>query len=169
VARQYYACCVRIDGADVFLAWYQDATSGFVRTASDRVLATSTLEQLGQAARELGFSLPLDEVTDYDFDRIAAWCDRPTPDGIECVPFLNAWNMLDDLARVDEIPDTPFARLSRDCGGCYDKLFWGNNIPTVTPPGERYVPSWDADEVEDTRAVMAEGLSLVRKEIAGIL
>lgn len=40
----------------------------------------------------------------------------------------------------------------------YEKLFWGNNLPTVTPAGKTYVPVWTQNELERLRSVMAYGI-----------
>jgi hypothetical protein len=42
----------------------------------------------------------------------------------------------------------------------YDKLFWGNNLPLITPEGERYLPEWSADEVQSLAQILASGLDL---------
>ena len=68
--------------------------------------------------------------------------------------------VLDDLTGLHTGANTPYTRLSRAAAGCYDKLFWGCNLPPVTPPGERYVPRWRPDELADLRRVMRAGLDL---------
>src|SRR5437763_4943323 len=52
----------------------------------------------------------------------------------------DAWNFFDDLTGLHAAPGTEYAQLSRAAAACYDKLFWGNNLPSVTPPGERLFP-----------------------------
>jgi hypothetical protein len=80
---------------------------------------------------------------------------------------LDAWNFLDDLAGMHVGADTPYARLSRGAAECYDRLFWGNNLPAVTPPGERFEPVWSAEELIKIRRVLAAGLVILAAELRG--
>lgn len=166
VKRLYYVCRVRLDDSDGFVVWYQSEQSGFVRTAGDQLLVAKSLDQLVAAACGCGITLASREVTSYDFDRLAAWCERPREDDIDCVAFLNAWNFVDDLARTEDFPDTPFAVLNREAAHCYDKLFWGNNISAVMPPGEKYIPSWTPDDVRLLQEVLRAGVELLKREVA---
>jgi hypothetical protein len=44
----------------------------------------------------------------------------------------------------------------------YDKLFWGNNLPVVTPPGEFYVPAWSDEELAELHRILSDGMRLIR-------
>ncbi len=105
------------------------------------------------------------EPIEYDFDELRAWCALPDATGLDCSAFLNAWNFLDDLAGLHSGSDTPYTRLSRGAAVCYDKLFWGNNLPPVTPPGERFEPVWRADQLSEIRVVLETGLELLESEL----
>ena len=94
-----------------------------------------------------------------------AWCLAPDAAGIDCSSFVDAWNFFDDLAGLSDGADTPYIRLSRTRGACYDKLFWGCNLPAVTPAGERFEPVWHAAEVAEIREVLAVGLDLLVSEL----
>lgn len=48
----------------------------------------------------------------------------------------------------------------------YDKLFWGSNIPAVTPAGQKFNPDWSASEIAALARVLSSGLANVR-EAAG--
>ena len=163
--RLYFACRVRLNGADVFVIWYQDERDGFIRRPEGRLLTAESREALAAKATELGLLLVPDDLVEYDLDRLRAWCRRPNAEAVDCPAFLNAWNFFDDLAGLHDKPNTTYARLSREAAGSYDKLFWGNNLPSVTPPGERFYPSWAADELEGVRRVMETGLGLMEAEL----
>jgi hypothetical protein len=165
VERLYFACCVRMNGSDAFVIWYQDEHDGFVRSPDGQLLVADSFRSLAAVAAGMGLPLVPDETAEYDFDRLRDWCRRPSAEGVECPAFLNAWNFFDDLAGLHNNPDSPYAKLSRGAGQSYDKLFWGNNLPSVTPPGERFTPSWGADELDSIRRVMEAGLGLVEAEL----
>jgi hypothetical protein len=165
VERLYFACRVRMNGSDAFVIWYQDDRDGFVRKHDERLLVADSVESLAEAAAEISVTLVPDETTDYDFDRLRAWCEHANPASLEYATLLNAWNFFDDLARLNENPDSNFAKLSRSAETVYDKIFWGNNLPSVTPGGERFVPMWEADELDTIRQVMESGLALLEAEL----
>ena len=165
--RLHFACHVRLNGTKAYVVWYQDDRSGFVRQPDGRLLVAGSFASLVASAATQGISLTPGYVTDYDFDRLSEWCRQPNSEGIDCSTFLNAWNFFDDLAEVDDKPDTPFSRLSREAGGIYDKLFWGNNLAAVTPPGQEFVPTWTADELQDLGRVLGCGIALIEAELRG--
>jgi hypothetical protein len=147
VERLHFPCRVRLSGADVFVIWYEDERNGIVRVPDGRLLVAASRASLAVEASEVGVAPEPEDQTNYDFDQVRAWCRRPTAEGVECSAFLDVWNFFDDLAGLHTASDTESARLSRAAVGCYDKLFWGNNLPSVTPPGEQFVPSWSPEEL----------------------
>jgi hypothetical protein len=157
-----------MNGADTFVLWYQDERDGFVRDPDGQLLAARSLEALASAASELGLSLVQDGPSLYDFDKLREWCVRTEAAGVDCAAFLNAWNFFDDLARLHEDRQWDYAKLSQRASQTYDKLFWGNNLPSVTPPGERFTASWSAEELEEIRLVMEAGLRLLKAELAAV-
>jgi hypothetical protein len=166
LARLYFPCRVRLNGADAFLLWYEDERDGFARTPDGRLLVGASLDALATSAAGLGVEWG-EAYTDYDFDRVRAWCRRPTSEGFECRAFLDAWNFFDDLAGLRTAPSSEYARVSEAATACYDKLFWGSNLPSVTPPGERFDPTWSAKELEAVRRVFEAGLAYLEAELAG--
>ncbi|WP_425618266.1 hypothetical protein NA78x_001969 [Anatilimnocola sp. NA78] len=163
--RLYYPCVLRMNGADVFVVWYQEDRDGFVRQPDGHLLHARSLEGLASAATEMGLSLVPEEPARYDFDQLREWCVGADGSGVNYRAFLNAWNFFDDLARFHDEPDSDYAKLSRSAQQSYDKLFWGNNIPAITPPGERFTPVWSTEELEEIRQVMQAGLKLVVAEL----
>jgi hypothetical protein len=151
---------VRLDGEARFVAWYTADLDGFLRVPDGRLVVVDTPEALG-------VPLVVPEPVGYDFDRIRVWCAAPDAGGVDCRAFLDAWNFLDDLTGLHTGADTPHTRLSRGAAGVYDKLFWGNNLPAVTPAGARFEPSWSPEELAALRRVFESGLCALATELAG--
>jgi hypothetical protein len=145
--RTYFACHVRLNDSDAFVIWYQDERDGFIRQPDERLVVAKSIEDLEEAAARIGSALAWEQPTEYDFDRLRDWCRHPSAETVECAAFLNAWNFFDDLARIHENPHSSYANLSRKAAPTYDRLFWGNELPSVTPPDERYCPDWSADDL----------------------
>ena len=167
VKRLYFPCRIRLNGAFVFVLWYQDDRDGFVYSTGCRLLVADSVEALTDQAAVQGMPVEPEAPAEYDFDRIREWCRRPMAEAVDCPTFLITWNFLDDLAGLHTAPDTAYSRLSQAAAGSYDKLFWGNNLPSVTPPGERFAPSWSSDELAAIRRVFEAGLGLLEAGLVG--
>jgi hypothetical protein len=160
--REYTACIFSLDGQDRHFLWYAGDPDGVViDAAGDMATFVSEDALLAFGATE-GITWPLDFTVSYDFDAVAAWAAKPDPEAIDCIMMLNAWNMFGDIAA------TFSCKLLEPRGACavYDKLFWGNNLPTMTPLGEHYVPAWSHEEADVLAVVCVAGLSLLRRAIS---
>jgi hypothetical protein len=160
-ASRHYPCRVRHRNELNFIVWRSDEHDDFLRNTNGQLVSAPDLKSLAANLHALGVLLENVEPTDYDFDRIQNWCAAPDADGIDCPEFLNAWNFFDDLAGLQMRADTPYTRLSRNAEVCYDRLFWGSNLPAMIPPGRRFDPVWSAEDLNKIRAVMLAGLEML--------
>ena len=80
---------------------------------------------------------------------------------LDCEFLLDTWNLLTDIAATLQ------TRLIEPTGSLavYDKLFWGCNLPSMTPPGMHYEPIWSQEEITTVVAVFHSGLRLLRDAI----
>lgn len=160
--RSSYVTQFRIDGLDRFVWWESgdenpdrivlDET-GFVRTFASDIAAR-------EAALADGRRLSTENSPLFDFDAVDAWC-RSGDTVHDCSALLNAWNMLGDLPRDEKL----FARADTRAKAIYDKLFFGCNLPSITPPGEQYVPTWTEPELALLRHVLQLGLAELRARL----
>jgi hypothetical protein len=159
--REYTACTFRLDGQDRHFLWYSDEQDGVVvGVAGEMVTFSNEAELLAFGTKE-GIALSLDFVVAYDFDAVAVWAGQPDPEAIDCIMMLNAWNMFGDIAATFSCKLLE----PRGADAVYDKLFWGNNVPTMMPQGEHYVPAWSQEEADVLAVVCKAGLSLLRRAI----
>jgi hypothetical protein len=163
--RRYYACQVLLNAVDTFVIWYSDGSDGFVVTPEGYLIAANSSENLVMIAANLGLELEHQKVTVYDFDSLLAWCQAPTAEGVQATMFLNAWNFFDDVTRLHADLDSRYVFLSRQASHIYEKLFYGNNLPSITPIGEHYSPSWSNDELTEMRLVFMTGLDHLKKKL----
>ncbi len=163
--RLDYLCRVRLRGTLIFVVWHSEERDGFVREEAGRLRAACTSEALTATAGVRSVVPVKSEPIEYDFDRVRAWCAAPEVAGVDHAAFLDAWNFFDELAGLHDGADTPYTRLSRGAAECYDKLFWGSNLPAVTPPRERFELAWQADELIELRRVLEAGLGLLESEL----
>lgn len=161
----YYLCRVKLDGVQTLLVWFGGDRDGLVTIPGQGLMHARSVEEIVRTAVDRGLWLVSRETTDYDLDRLQAWCDRPAADEIECSTFLNAWNFFDDLVYIRTDPDAEYSRLSEDSLPLYNQLFYGCNLPAMTPVGEHYEPEWSEADVEEIRRVLKAGIDEFRKRL----
>ncbi len=169
MSRVYYAVRYRLDHKDRWLLWHSDDAAngleadGIVVDQTSQVPVFRTPQGLATYA-ETNNLLPLenDNSAFYNFDAVEKWLKRKRPTQLDCVEFLNAWNLLADLSATIS---GDFDSDKIETGDIYSKLFWGSNIPAITPPGKHYDPVWVGRESRIIRQVIEHGLSLFRRNI----
>ena len=72
---------------------------------------------------------------------------------------MAAWNLFSDVAHSMPDKGSAFEHLDSQ-PTIYDKLFWGNNLPSMTPEGMHYSPEWSAAEVASLAEILSAGLDL---------
>jgi hypothetical protein len=161
MARKHYQVRYRLDGAESYLIWFSDESDGVVVELDGSVPTFRTQPDLWTYAERRGLALEAEEPSEFDLDAVERWLSRPDRGAIECAHFLDAWNLFGDIASSKGC--AAFETASRSAGVVYDKLFWGNNLPAVTPPGEHYVPAWSDAEVAELHRILSDGMALVRE------
>ena len=101
-----------------------------------------------------------------DLDALERWLASARKTTVDCEMFLNAWNLFSDLACTVHDGPTYIDGKKRSC--IYHKLFWGTNIPVLTPPGKHYEPLWSKSEVGRMRNVLGAGMRLFRDRLGPV-
>ncbi|MGL3806141.1 hypothetical protein ACSYDW_08600 [Paeniglutamicibacter sp. R2-26] len=138
-----YPHWVQFRGQALGLVWQTDDgtqevegdTDG-VLVDNDRVVVVRAPEEFSVVADQYGLSLEEDSGDVQKLDGLERLLELPTSDDL-CAQVLNAWNLFDDIARS---VGPALESRSPSLDTCYDKLFWGNNLESVTPAGEHYSP-----------------------------
>jgi hypothetical protein len=61
--------------------------------------------------------------------------------------------------------DGHFERLDARFPQIYDRLFWGNNLPSMTPPDRCFHPEWSPDDLAALAEVLWAGLEMFQTRI----
>jgi hypothetical protein len=166
--QDHYACWHCLGSQDRYLLWFYGGPptwdDGVALADDGRVPAFGSVEEVADFARARGVDLGEGGMieTSHDLDAVAAWLEHPSAEEVDCDTLLSAWNLFADVAVSVGADLDPWADATI---GVYLKLFWGNNLPAMTPPGECYVPEWDADEVGQIAEVLGEGLRVSRAAV----
>ncbi len=131
----------RLFGQDRFVLWVQDDVDVVLKTDAGRIATFDTVEKAQQfaAQRNVTITMP-DGDPSLQLDWIADGGSFVTGD-IDCIETISAWNLFADIAATFPEQSAHFRSVDRRPHTIYDKVFWGNNLPAVTPEGERYEPA----------------------------
>ena len=163
MSRDYFILWYRLDGIDAYLIWFNGEQDGVVIDEDGKIPCFLNIEGLLRYADSLNLSVAAESPILHDFDIVASWLKTANVKAIYCKDFLAAWNLFDDISRsVDGNFDTDQTVTAK----IYDKLFWGNNLPSVTPAGQSYHPAWTKRELTIIRETLASGLLLFRQSIS---
>jgi hypothetical protein len=141
------------------LLWFSADPDGVICNPSGFVLRFQTLEDLHSYCHRHAIAVIENNIDSYNYnlDAIEQWLAAPQPSTVECQLFLNAWNLFSDIAvSVHTVFDTDYIQSN----AVYGKLFYGNNLPSITPTGEVYIPTWSDDEIRILYHVFTEGLAI---------
>ena len=162
MTHTYYHLSYRLDAIDAYLIWFSNDQDGLITEPDGTV--PSFPDHISLLAYASAHHLAIDPMppVPHDLDAIVSWLRRPLLGDIDCDNVLSVWNLFGDLARsVGGSFDRDHKRSRR----IYEKLFWGNNLPAVTPPGKHYTPIWSDEERLILQEILKEGLLLFRRHV----
>jgi hypothetical protein len=162
-SREHHLCTVRLDGRSIHFLWFTNDRDGIEEASPGKIRVFPDASSARKWGSQAGLVIAQDKPVEYDLDRVARWCEHPAKEGIDCNTFLDVWNLFGDLGSDSS---TVFRAANRRGKVLYDKLFFGSNLPTFTPPGERYAPDWSELEVRELARVLRLGLAEFRDRVS---
>lgn len=120
------------------------------------------IESLLKYAASKGLTVDCNNPILLNLDLVTSWLEAKENTSIDCNLFLNAWNLFRDIAFS---VNAEFDSNEKRTKNIYDKLFWGCNLPSVTPKGKYYEPIWDENELNLIRSILNSGLTILRNSI----
>jgi hypothetical protein len=155
---QYFPLLYRLKAEDRYLIWISNEKDSVVVDAGGFVPSFRDAACLRAYADVQQYSLQSEEPILHDLDWVAAWIKAPAVP-VDCGEVLAAWNLFSDVAHSMPDMGSAFEHLDSQ-PTIYDKLFWGNNLPSMTPEGMHYSPEWSAAEVASLAEILSAGLDL---------
>ncbi len=161
---KYFILLYRLDQIDRYLIWYTHDIDRLLVDKNGYVPSFANLSSLDNYAKKNLITLEAEAPLLHNLDQVKKWVDNPKKSNINCQDFLAAWNLFTDLAV--SVEDITFDCQSQLTNNIYDKLFWGNNLPAVTPGGKHYQPIWTDEELEILHKILNDGLLLFHSRVA---
>lgn len=165
MTRAYFCLWYRLDDIDAYLIWFSNDQDGVVVQPDGSVPSFPNESTL--CAYTVTYQLPIKEGQPilHNLDVVSRWLHRTLSADIDCDQFLMAWNLFSDISNsIGGEFNADHARTYP----VYEKLFWGNNLPALTPAGKQYTPAWTDNEVLLLRETLAVGLALFRSVVKPI-
>jgi hypothetical protein len=164
MGRTYYIFRYRLDGADSYLIWYTNEEDGVFVDEAGVVPSFKDTDALLKYAGGRGISLVPEEPKLQNLDVLERWLKEGDDGLIAPDSFNDAWNLFADVSRsIGGGFDTDRGLTQK----IYEKLFWGCNLPVVTPEGKRYDPVWTERELKVMREVLGSGMEMFRRSVRG--
>jgi hypothetical protein len=145
MSREYSNLWYQLDSKDAHLIWYTDGRDGIVVDSDGEIPSFRNTDDLLEYVERRNLKVNVEGAILHDLDVLVEWLRQKESDRVDCSDLLAAWNLLTEKI--------------------YDKLFWGNNLPSVTPKGKMYIPAWTSEELKITREVLDSGLVLFRGSV----
>lgn len=162
---KYFALPYKLRGKKRYLIWISNDKTSIATDRGRFLLSFGSLSDLRQYAKLSQYTLETEKSRTHDLGWVATWAKQPTQP-IKCNPALDAWNLFDDVA--ESVPAPAFRAKSAQSTPTYKKLFWGSNLPSMTPPGRRFVPKWSEKEIHSLADVLGTGLGLFASVIRNL-
>jgi hypothetical protein len=167
---EYFVLSYRLSLEERYLIWTSDDEDSkkdcFATDEDGMVPSFANIASLERYATQRNLILSPASPHLHDFDVIVSWLSthRNLP---KCEELLNAWNAFSDVSNSVK-RETSFAKLNFTNKPIYDKLFWGNNLPAVTPKSEQFDPIWNKQELESLINIFTSGIELFLSSIKHI-
>jgi hypothetical protein len=156
---KYFPLLYRLNGEDSYLIWISNENDAVVVDATGSVLTFNDTGAVQAFAGLEHYHLEDEEPALHDLDWVVGWI-KETEKPVNCIEALAAWNLFSDISRSIQRAPSAFEALNSQFPGIYEKLFWGNNLPSMTPEGKHYEPGWSPDELAALTEVLTAGLEM---------
>ncbi len=150
-----------IGGKEYFVIWFDNSYQGLVLDDNEMIISFSTLEKLERYLESINEKLESQELgTGLDFDQIHEWVKSPKAKSVDCDLLLNAWNMFGDIR--SSIEGRNMDRKDNKHLEVYDKLFMGSDAGWFVTGEKTYKPEFSVKDIRELRAVLKEGMKLLK-------
>lgn len=156
---KYFPLLYRLNAEDRYLIWISNEEDSVVVEAGGLVPTFQHIASVEAYSDVNHYSLEREEPILHDLDWVAAWTRAPDAP-VDCQKALAAWNFFSDLAKSINESGICFDQLDKRFPSIYDKLFWGSNLPAMTPNGKHYEPKWSQVELTALAEVLSTGLAM---------
>ncbi|WP_129692226.1 hypothetical protein [Gottfriedia acidiceleris] len=156
---EYYPFLFDFNKNEFYCIWYSAVKDGFL-TENNKIKVFETENLLFDYAKAKNIQLMDNNINSISIDYAINWLTRKNPI-IKSVYFLDYWNHISDLA--SSVGENFYGdEREESINKVYEKLFWGNNLPTVTPKGKKYKPTWNNEQRKILVDIVKDGIRIIK-------
>lgn len=154
--KEYYPCIFKIKDSERVLCWgygLDNDPNHFLKAADGRLVCYDALASMhADGAFNRSYTLHYGDAASYDFKVFFRLVNQLRHGRVSNTKsasvLLNTFNMFEDLAYTLDLHAEALLKGNPLVDKIFEKLFWGNNLPSVTPEGESYHPFWNKEEAK---------------------
>jgi hypothetical protein len=163
MSREYYIYWYKLDGKDFYLIWFEgDESDGVLVDQKGFMPSFAKISDLQNYAEKCEINVDVEKPLLNDLDAVQNWLNESKTEIVYYNPFLNAWNLFADISLST---GANFDKDKELTNKIYNKIFWGCNIPAMTPEGESFTPGWTKKELKTIREVLSFGFQMFREKV----
>lgn len=154
--KKHYLVCWLLNNHKLYLLWCDGGSKPDYYVLSNdekkgQLLIALTKQEIKNCAEKKSLWLSQQPPYIFDFDALKTYLGRIRSDRPISQKFaellLESWNILDDVSYSTDTQLIPIDLISHvDINRVYEKLFCGNNLPSMTPSYKKYHPILDVEE-----------------------
>src|ERR671931_550924 len=129
MSREYFNLWYRIDNNDAHLIWYTDERDGIVVDSDGKIPGFRDTDDLLEYAKGKTLQVDAEGAILHDLDVLVEWLKQKESERVDCNNLLAAWNLFEDVSHSVDGGFDPDRDVTKEI---YEKLFWGNNLSSVT-------------------------------------
>lgn len=133
------------------LIWQSGKKDTFRVDSEGRLVVAENIKTLQSSLGEDSNRVHWNEASEIDFDRFwvvlknlrTGRASSPKT----CSLLLNGWNFIEDMLRTFAMSKEKRRLKSPLLNRAYKKIFYGINLPSITPDNKSYSPLWEHEEI----------------------
>lgn len=137
------------------LIWQTNGRDTFRWVSPKCLLQASTVMNLKRQLRAEAAQVHWSEHAEIDFDKFWTALEslraNRASSSETCSVLLKGWNFIEDMGRTFNLKKEMKRLRSKLLDKAYEKVFYGCNLPSVTPKGKSYRPLWSTAEIKSLR------------------
>ena len=153
---KHYKLLYKLHSKKRYLIWVGDVKDSLVAGSDGFIPSFRDIRTLRKYAEQHTYLIEDERAILHDLDWVAKWLKAPNA-SIDCKAVLAFWNLSIDIAASFPKRKFEFTRLYKKPSKVYEKMFWGNNVPSMTQKGKSYEPIWSKEEIKCIGRQASEG------------
>lgn len=155
-----YEYCFK--GNSTILIWITNDSEGdsFLIDENKQLVASTDIEGFSKILGTDFNKVHWNEESYIDFDKFLISLKNLKVDKssskLTCIRLLNGWNFIEDILHTFNMEDEIKKLKTPTLNKVYEKIFHGNNLPSITPDGKSYNPLWTRSEIKEVRGTFLE-------------